>query len=82
MPLQAFPLEWGLRVEGSLDHSLDLMWSGQLRVPPAEPSRAGTNTCAVSPYPCDSTSGSPLVPGNSVRQDNHPRARYLLTLRS
>jgi hypothetical protein len=74
MPAQAFPLEWWL-VAGSLDHAPDQMWPGQLRVAPVDLSRVGTNTCAVSPYPCDSANGYPLVPGNSVRQDNRPRAR-------
>ena len=70
MPSQAFPLERWL-----MAGSLDQMWPGQLRVAPVDLSRVGTNTCAASPYPCDSTNGSPLVPGNSVRQDNRPRAR-------
>ena len=76
MPSQASPAEWGMRVEGSLDP----MWPGQLRILPADPSRVHTNTCAVSPYPCDSTSGSRPAPKNSVQQDNHPRVQLLWAL--
>ena len=74
---QAFPVEWGLRVSDSLDQT----WPGQLRVEPVDLSRVCTNTCAVSPYPSDSTSGSPRVRENSVQPDSHPRLQYSLALR-
>ena len=71
MPSQASPAEWGLRVEGSLDP----MWPGQPRVEPIDLSRVCTNTCAVSLYPSDSTSGCPPVRENSVQPDNHRPVR-------
>jgi hypothetical protein len=71
MPAQAFPLEWGLQVAGSLDQTKP----GQLRVALVDPSRVCTNTCAGWPYPSDSTSGSPPVRENSVQQDNHPHVQ-------
>ena len=65
MPSQAYPMEWGACVTGSLDRML----LAQPRVAPTDPSHVCTNTCAVSPNPCDSTSGSPPARVNSEAHD-------------
>lgn len=55
-------------------------WCAQPAVEPADPMRASTNTYAVLPDLCDSTSGFPPARSNWVAPDNHRRVQYSLLL--
>jgi hypothetical protein len=48
----------------------------QPSIEPVDPARASTNTYAVLPAPCDSTSGFPPARQIPVQLDNHRRVLF------